>query len=108
MGGARTRVHVVLVKPQSPVNIGAVARVVRNTGMAGLRLVQPGDWRVVECWRSAWGAQDVLEQAQEFDDLPAALAGAAYVAALSGRAAAGMRSHDVRALAEEVTALGEA
>lgn len=107
-GSARTRVHVVLVKPQSPVNIGAVARVVRNTGMAGLRLVQPGDWRVVECWRSAWGAQEVLEQAQEFDDLRAALAGAAYVVALSGRAAAGSRPLDVRAVALDVATLDPA
>jgi TrmH family RNA methyltransferase len=104
-GGARTRVHVVLVKPHSAANVGAVARVVRNTGMASLRLVQPGDWRVVECWRSAWGAQDVLEQAQVFDDLRSALAGAAYVVALSGRAAQGLPPLDVRDAALEVAAL---
>ena len=104
-GGARTRVHVVLVKPHSAANIGAVARVVRNTGLAGLRLVQPGDWRVVESWRSAWAAQDVLEQTQVFDDLRGALAGAAYVVALSGRAAHDLPALDVRAAALEVAAL---
>jgi len=104
-GGARTRVHVVLVKPHSAANIGAVARVVRNTGMAGLRLVQPGDWRVVECWRSAWGAPDVLEEAQVYGDLRSALAGAASVVAFSGRASHDPPALDVRAVATELASL---
>ena len=58
------RVRVVLVRPEAPVNVGAAARVVRNTGLEGLDLVDPGDWRTVECWRTAWGAHEVLEQAR--------------------------------------------
>ena len=49
-------VRVVLVRPETPQRRGA-ARVVRNTGLAGLDLVDPGDWRTVECWRTAWGAR---------------------------------------------------
>jgi len=50
------RVRIVLVRPESAANIGACARVSRNSGAEGLDLVAaPGDWRTVECWRTAWG-----------------------------------------------------
>ena len=103
-------VRVVLVRPEAPANIGAVARVVRNTGLAGLDLVAPGDWRTVECWRTAWGAQDLLEGARVHDDLSSALRDASFVAALSGRRESGPPVLDVRDLALEVAALedGEA
>jgi TrmH family RNA methyltransferase len=99
------RVQVVLVRPETSANVGAAARVVRNTGQAGLTLVAPGDWRTVECWRTAWGAQDVLEQARVFPELAAALAGCAYVAALSGRRG-DVPVLDVRDMAAHVAALG--
>jgi len=99
------RVHVVLVRPQNPANIGAVARVMRNTGLQSLRLVQPGDWRRTECWRSAWGAHDVLEQARESVDLQAALAGAAWGAAFSGQVESHHRTLDVRELATRAARL---
>jgi TrmH family RNA methyltransferase len=79
---------------------------VRNTGLDGLDLVEPGDWRTVECWRTAWGAQEVLEQARAFDDLGAALADASYVAALAGRPRPGSIPLDVRQMAGEVSGLG--
>lgn len=100
-------VRVVLVRPELPANIGACARVVRNTGLSGLDLVEPGDWRTVECWRTAWGAQEVLEQARTFDALQPALAGASYVAALAGRPRPGSPPLDVRAMAQEIEALAE-
>ena len=100
------RVEVVLVRPESPANVGAAARVVRNTGLHGLVLVDPGDWRTVECWRTAWGAHDVLEQARVVPDLASAVAGAGYVAALSGRRPAEAALLDVREMADEVAALG--
>lgn len=104
-GASRPRVFVVLVRPENDVNVGAVARVVRNTGLAGLRLVRPGDWRTVASWRSAKGAHQVLEQAQVFDDLAAAVAPAAYVAALSGRPEPGRPVLDVRDMAAELASL---
>ena len=79
------RVRVVLVRPETSANVGACARVVRNTSAAGLDLVEPGDFRSVECWRTAWGAHEVLEQARVFDDLGAALAGASLAVAFTGR-----------------------
>lgn len=101
------RVQLVLVRPRGPANVGAVARVIRATGLDGLRLVQPGDWRTAECWRTAWGAQDVLEQAQVFPLLASAVADATYVAGLSGRRDAGVACVDVRDMAGEVAGLGD-
>ena len=100
------RVEVVLVRPESPANVGAAARAVRNTGLQGLVIVAPGDWRTVECWRTAWGAHDVLEQARVAPDLASAVAGAGYVAGLSGRCPAGATLLDVRDMAAEVAELG--
>jgi tRNA/rRNA methyltransferase len=100
-------VRVVLVRPETAANVGAVARVVRNTGLAGVDLVAPGDWRTVECWRTAWGAHEVLEEARVFPDLAAALAEATYVAGLTGRREAGVASLDVRDMAAAAASLGK-
>jgi TrmH family RNA methyltransferase len=99
------RVRVVLVRPETPANVGATARIVRNTGLTTVALVSPGDWRSVECWRTAWGAHDVLEKAQVFPELDAALAGCAYVAAFSGRHDRGVPALDVREMAAELARL---
>jgi tRNA/rRNA methyltransferase len=93
------------VRPEHPANVGAAARVVRNTGLEGLDLVAPGDWRTLECWRTAWNAQDVLEQARVFDDLRSALEGSVLVAAFSGRRGDAVPALDVRELAAQVAAL---
>jgi tRNA/rRNA methyltransferase len=98
-------VRLVLVRPATPANVGACARVVRNGGLEGLDLVAPGDWRTVECWRTAWGAQDVLEQARTFDDLRSALADATFVAGLSGRPDASAPTLDVRDMAQAIAVL---
>lgn len=95
------------MRPETPANVGAVARIVRNTGLTSLALVAPGDWRTVECWRSAWGAHEVLEQASVHADLATALAAAHYAVAFSGRRESGAALLDVRELAGEVAALGE-
>jgi tRNA/rRNA methyltransferase len=104
-GRVVTPVRVVLVRPENAQNVGAVARVVRNTGMEGLDLVAPGGWRTTECWRTAWGGHEVLEQAREFDSLRAALAEATYVAGLSGRRDASEAVLDVRDMASQVATL---
>jgi len=101
------RVRLVLVRPERAANVGAVARVVRNAGLEGLDLVAPGDWRTVECWRTAWGAQEVLEQARVFDALAPALDACALVVGLSGRRDGGIAPLDVRDAASAVAALGD-
>ncbi len=99
-------VRIVLVRPETAANVGACARLVRNTGAAGLDLVEPGDWRTVECWRSAWGAHEVLEEARVFADLAGALSAAGTSVALSGRHRPGAPVEDVRTAAEAIAALG--
>jgi TrmH family RNA methyltransferase len=99
-------VRLVLVRPETPANVGACARVARNGGLAGLDLVSPGDWRTVECWRTAWGAHEVLEEARVFDSLDAALAEATWVGALSGRPDGPGAPMDVRDMAAAVADLG--
>ena len=101
------KVRIVLVRPETSANVGACARVARNTGAAGLDLVAPGDWKSVESWRTAWGAQDVLEQARVFPDLGAALAGCARVVALTGKRNRTAPPMDVREAAQEIASLGE-
>lgn len=96
-----------LVRPEHAANVGAAARIVCNTGLEGLDLVAPGDWRTVECWRTAWGAQDVLEQARVFADLPAAVERAALVVAFSGRRGDAVPAHDVRDVVAEAAALAD-
>ncbi|MCU0242070.1 MAG: RNA methyltransferase [Vicinamibacteria bacterium] len=96
------RVRVVLVRPETSANVGACARVIRNAGLDGLDLVRPGDWRTIECWRTAWKAQEVLEGAREFDALRDALAEYQRVYAFSRRTGATI---DVRAAAEEIAQL---
>lgn len=99
-------IRVVLVRPEQAGNVGAAARAVRNAGLEGLDLVAPGEWRTVECWRMAWGAQEVLEGARVFADLPRALDGAALTAAFSGRRGDAVPARDVREVAEEAASLG--
>jgi TrmH family RNA methyltransferase len=103
---SRAAIRVVLVRPETAANVGAVARILRNTDLDGLDLVAPGDWRTVECWRTAWGAQDVLEEARVFDSLEAAVAGASLVLGFSGKKDRAAPDQDVREAAAEVGALG--
>ena len=100
------RVRVVLVRPETSANVGACARVVRNTGAAGLDLVSPGDFRTVECWRTAWGAHEVLEESREFADLAHALEAVELAVALTGRRPEGMAVEDIRDAAAAIAALG--
>lgn len=99
------RVFLVLVRPRRPENIGAAARAAANTGLHGLRLVQPGDWRTVEAFRTAWQAEEYLEQAEVFDTLAAAVAGCRYIAGLSGRGGDRVRHLSPRELGSAIAAL---
>jgi TrmH family RNA methyltransferase len=79
------RPAVVLVRPENGANIGSVARVMKNTGLKDLRLVEPSDWRTIETWRTAWASQEILERARVFKTLDEALRGSTMALALSGR-----------------------
>lgn len=63
---------VVLVSPRNPLNIGAAARAMSNFGCADLRLVSAYRVAADEA-RSAVKADEVIQQAREFDTLAPAL-----------------------------------
>src|SRR5271157_778737 len=66
---------VVLVRPQLADNIGAVARAMANGGLFALRLVAPRDgWPQEKAWRTASGADRILDEAIVYADVPAAVA----------------------------------
>ncbi len=66
---------VVLVRPQLAENIGAAARAMANGGLFHLRLVAPRDgWPQERAFRTASGADRILEEAQLFPDLDQAIA----------------------------------
>ena len=66
---------VILVRPQLAENIGAVARAMANGGLFHLRLVAPRDgWPQERAFRTASGADRILEAATVFPDVAAAVA----------------------------------
>ena len=65
---------VILVRPQGPINIGAVCRVMMNFGFNELRLVAPTrDYNSLDAKKMALSAFPILENAGIYEDLPAAL-----------------------------------
>ncbi len=66
---------VILVRPQMAENIGAAARAMGNGGLFQLRLVAPRDgWPLEKAWRMASGAHRILDAAQVFESVAAAVA----------------------------------
>jgi tRNA/rRNA methyltransferase len=65
---------VVLVEPQSPGNIGMVCRAMKNMGLTRLRLVAGCDRQHPDATMFAVSARDLLERAECYPTLAAALA----------------------------------
>jgi tRNA/rRNA methyltransferase len=66
---------VILVRPQLAENVGAVARAMGNGGLFHLRLVAPRDgWPQERAWRTASGADRILDAAQVFPSVAEAVA----------------------------------
>lgn len=79
-------IRIVLVGTTHPGNIGAVARAMKNMGLAELALVRPRHFPHEDATARASGAEDVLESARVVDDLADALADCRFVAGASARA----------------------
>jgi tRNA/rRNA methyltransferase len=78
---------VILVEPQLGDNIGATARAMANFGLSRLRLIKPRDgWPNPRAWVAASGADRVLDNAELFDTLEAAIADLTFVLATTARA----------------------
>lgn len=66
---------VVLVRPQLAENIGAVARAMANGGLFHLRIVAPRDgWPQEKAWRTASGADRILDAVELHDSVADAIA----------------------------------
>lgn len=67
-------IHVVLVRPQGPANLGMVARAMKNFGLTRLRVVGPAPLLEREARDHACHAADVLDRAEIRSGLAPALA----------------------------------
>jgi tRNA/rRNA methyltransferase len=66
--------HVVMVEPKNPGNIGAAVRAMKNMGVSRLRLVKPVEYREnVEQKKMGYRAQDITGKSKEYDTLEDAL-----------------------------------
>ncbi len=82
-------VRIVLVEPQEPMNLGAVARAMRNFGLRELYVVNPSPrvgppWAKEAYWLAVH-AEEVLEGARPVASLEEALQGVGLVVATTGR-----------------------
>lgn len=78
-------ISIVLVEPASPGNVGATARVLKNTGITRMVLVKPCAWDTPEARWLAHGADDILAASQVFEDLSSAVAQAHLVVGATHR-----------------------
>src|SRR5580704_17331058 len=78
---------VILVEPQLGENIGAAARAMANFGLSRLRLVAPRQpWPNEKARIMAAGADRILDGAELYDSLQAAIADCSFVFAATARA----------------------
>ena len=86
-----SKVAVVLVEPQNPVNIATCIRAMKNMGVANLRLVRPVDY---DPWRLegiAHDTADIIEGIRKFDTVDEAIADCVRVAGFTARRRAAKR-----------------
>ncbi len=77
---------IILVGAQLGENIGTVARAMLNFGLTDLRLVRPrAGWQLDRAIKASAGADALINNRREFDDLDAAIADLGYVVATSAR-----------------------
>ena len=78
-------IRIVLVEPQHPGNIGAVARAMKNMGLHELHLVRPLQFPHAEALARASGADDLLSAARVHESFDAAIADCGLVVGTSAR-----------------------
>lgn len=71
--------HVVLVAPRNPLNIGAAARAISNFGLGDLRLVNPYEVAYQEARSAVGESKSVLARSREFATLAEAVADCSLV-----------------------------
>jgi tRNA/rRNA methyltransferase len=82
---AAANIRIILVEPAGPLNVGSVARVMKNMGLHQLILVNPQcDHLGEEARLMAVRAADILETARVVESLPEALVGCTRAIATTG------------------------
>src|ERR671937_1766739 len=84
-GPHATQITIILVRPQSPGNIGAAARAMHNMGLDRLALVAPAHFPHPEARMMACHAEPLLSQAAVYDSLAAAVATCHWLVGTSAR-----------------------
>ncbi len=86
MSNCLDRIRIILVEPAGALNVGSIARVMKNMGLTQLVIVNPQcDVLGEEATRMSVHAIDLLETARIVSDLPAALQGCTRVIATTAR-----------------------
>lgn len=106
MRGMRTPLRLVLLRPQNPDNVGAVARAMKNFGAADWALVHPAFGDLSLAGRLAVHATDLLERARVVDSLDEAVRGCVWVVGTSSRHVRGKRRLSPREVAREAVERG--
>ena len=78
-------IEIVLVEPQSPGNVGSVARAMKNTGFGRLALVKPCDFTTNEALSMACKADDLLRASVVYPTLDACVADTGVVVGTTRR-----------------------
>ena len=82
------QIHIVLVAPARPENIGAAARAMKTMGFSSLRIVDSQAYLEPATRWVAHGSGDILDNAQHFNTLEAALADVDFTVATTARSRA--------------------
>ena len=94
---------IVLERPKSLVNIAGVVRVMMNTGLSRLRVIEPDDYDADRIGGIAHRGAVVTDHAEVHDGLAEALADCTYVVGTSARArAVQIQTRHPRAIAPEL------
>lgn len=82
------QLHIILVSPARPENVGAAARAMKTMGFASLRIVDSQAHLQPEAGWVAHGSGEILQNARHFDSLKAALADMDFTIATTARSRA--------------------
>jgi TrmH family RNA methyltransferase len=77
--------HFILVEPESPGNVGAVARAIKTSGFENLVLINPCNLQSAEAIKMAHRSYDIVEQAKIYNSFREAVANYSLVIATTMR-----------------------
>ncbi len=103
MEGKLNNIYFILVEPQYPGNVGAVARAMNTMGLSHLRIVNPPDLKSDEAKMMAYQSYHIIEKAEIFDSVKEAVKDLSIVVAATARLGKERGpSWEPRELAEEI------